>query len=289
MNDYKPLSSTEIERGYFFLTHKDIIKKGILGAGIFVLVIVYIILLVNVIGFVQKSGWQSMAVGMSENPNWAAKHTRGAPMPILTTNVQSLSLGNRLHVLVAFVENPNPDWSARNFKYRFVVDGQALAEEESFLNPEEDRMLIKFGYESSKPPSDIRLDVDAFDWRRFENDVPIVNWEILDVNYYAASREEVNGEDVIVDPRVRWWAQNLSLYDLWEAKFQVALFNGDKLVGVSELLSKDFIALQKKDLEVVWLNDLPRVTNTEIYPVVDWLDYDNFKTLESQPTSGRGF
>ena len=286
MNDYQPLSSKEIERGYFFLTHKDIMKRVIFGVGVFVVVVVYIVLLTTAISFVQKSGWQSMAAGMSQNPNWAVKHSQGAPIAVVTKNVQSLSLGNRKHVLVAFIENPNPDWAVKNFKYRFVVDGQALGEEESFMNQGESRMLIKFGYESSKPPTDVRLDIDAFQWRRFENDAPMVNWDILDVNYHSASRETINGEDVIIDPRVRWWAQNLSLLDLWEVKFQVALFNGDKLVAVNELLSKEFLSLQKKELEVVWLNDIPRVTRTEVYPVVDWLDYDNFKALESQPGSG---
>ncbi|MBT6691387.1 hypothetical protein HOB10_03585 [Candidatus Parcubacteria bacterium] len=292
MNDYKPLTTKELERGYFFLTHKGALRKMLFGAGIFVVVIVYIILLINAIGFVQKAGWQHMAMGIGQGSNWAARHAQGAPMPILTKNVQALSLGDRRYALVAFIENPNEDWAARSFKYRFVVDGQALPEEEAFMNPsvnplkKEERMLIKFGYESSRPPSDVRLDVDAFQWRRYENDSPVINWDVLDIRYYAASRESLNGNDVIVDPHVDWWAQNLSLYDLWEAKFQIALFNGDRLVGVNEILSKDFISLQKKELEVIWLNDLSRVTTTKVYPVVNWLDYDNFKALEYQPRGG---
>ncbi|RJQ35342.1 hypothetical protein C4566_00810, partial [Candidatus Parcubacteria bacterium] len=82
--------------------------------------------------------------------------------------------------------------------------------------------------------------------------------------------------DLKINPLVTWQAQNLSLYDFWEVDWQIALFDGDNLVGVNEAKSRDFKSLESRDIEVAWLKDLPRVTKVQIFPVLNWLDKDNF-------------
>ena len=59
--------------------------------------------------------------------------------------------------------------------------------------------------------------------------------------------------------------------------WQVAVYNQDRLVGVSELLVEDFKSLETKDLEVVWLYDLPRITKVLVTPQLNIKDKNNIK------------
>ena len=47
--------------------------------------------------------------------------------------------------------------------------------------------------------------------------------------------------------RVVWQATNDSLFDFWQVPWQVAVYNQDRLVGVSELLVEDFKSLDAGD------------------------------------------
>ena len=64
---------------------------------------------------------------------------------------------------------------------------------------------------------------------------------------------------------------------------------GDRIVGFNELKSRDFKSLEKRELEIAWLYDLPRVSNVEIYPILNSLDFSNFKDLQLDPSGGDRF
>ncbi len=278
MNDYQPISKGEIAKAYFFLTHKKLFIKIGFGSAVFILVIIYIVLITNIVSLLRTPSFDNMAAQISSNINWAAYHQSRTPRPILTTTTKFLALGDGKYNLVAFVENPNNDWSAVSFKYKFVVNGQELETRESFLNPGENRLVLKMSYANPRPIDELKLNLGDVSWRRFENDIPQVNWDIKDASYVPARTITINSEAVDVNAVVSWNAKNLSLYDFWGVRWQIALFDSDRLIGVNEINSTDFESLEDRKIEVSWLKDLPRVTKVEIFPVVDWLDKDNFKS-----------
>lgn len=283
MDDYKPLSKEELERGYFFLTHRDSFKKIFLWGAIVLLAVLYIILIFNVVKYFRSGSLNEAALGISQNYNWAAYHQANKPQPIAVSASQYFALGGQRYTLAALVENKNANWAVRNLDYSFVVNGQELNSRQSFIGPSEKKFLLLTGYEASAGISKVEIKINHIDWYHIDNDLPEINWDIKDVQFQAATRQTVGDVTVDVPARVTWQAQNLSLYNFWEVAWQVGLFQGDRLVGVAEMNTRDFASLETRPLEVVWLNDLTRVTRTEVYPVVNKLDPDNFKKSYVEP------
>lgn len=290
MDDYKPLSKDELERGYFFLTHRDFFKKIFLWVAIGLLAILYAGLAFNVFRYLRAGSLDEAAMGISQNYNWAAYHQANKPQAIVVASPQYFSLGGQRYNLAALVENNNANWAIKKLDYTFVVNGQDISSQTSFLNPSEKKFLLVTGYEARAGLSKLEVKINNIDWYRIDNNFPDVNWDIKDVKFQAATRQTVAGEAVDVPARVTWQAQNLSLYNFWEVAWQVGLFQGDRLIGVAQINARDFLSLETRAMELVWLGDLSRVTRTDVYPVLNKLDRNNFKQLyvESQGSSDNG-
>lgn len=281
MNDYQPLSPKELERGYFFQTHKEGFKKISLFTFIAVIVVIYGVAIFSLISTVRGAGFNETAQRLVGGVfDWQTYHQNRAPLPVIASSSQFISLGDLRYDLVAFINNPNNDWAMPEFEYTFLVNGVELPTQTSFLNPGENRMLIRTAYVASGTIKEVKVNIGTMKWRRYEKDVPVVDWDIQNVRYQPITRQTVDKKSFIISPRVIWEAKNMSLYDFWTVDWQVALFSGDKVVGIKEYRAKDFNSLQSKEMEVVWLNDLPRVTKTVVYPVLNWLDSKNFKTMQ---------
>lgn len=281
MDDYKPVTQQELDRGYFFLTHRPLIRKIIIGVSIFILVILYAFLVWQAVSFFQGGSFQKMAAEMNYNSNWDSYHKSRAPLPLQVNGTQLISLGNRRYSLIAFVENPNTDWSIKEAQYRFIVNGEPLEAEYSFFNPEENRALVNLAYQSNDAASNLQIEFGNLAWQRVDESYREVEWEVVSPKYYPATRQTEGDRTFEIPARVTWQATNMSLYSFWEVGWQVLLLNNDKIVGVQEIISKDFDSLETRELEAVWLNALPRVTSAAVYPVFDNLDRDNYKVLDS--------
>jgi len=277
MNDYQPIDQKEIERAYFFLTHKALFKKLGLISVVVVTALIYVLLVVNVISIFQRNNFNEIALKLDSGLDWGSYHKARAPQALMANSTRFLVTENGKYTLMAFVENPNQDWFVTNFKYKFLVNGQELETKETFLNPGEKRILLQANYSGSSI-TDLKVDIGNVSWRRFEKDAPEIIWDIQEAHYFPARTITDNGDALDINPTVSWTAQNMSLYDFWEVGWQVALFDGDRAIGVTEIKSLDFKSLEKRDIEVSWLKDLPRVTKVEIFPVLNWLDKDNFKS-----------
>lgn len=280
MNDYQPLTPKELESGYFLLSHKETFKRVAFIVAAALTVLVYAAVIFYGIRLLQAPSFDSLAQNISQSAfDWTAYHQRSAPLSIVVSAPQYVSLGDRRYDLVAFVNNPNNDWAVSEFQYNFVINGENLPAQTSFLNPGEDRLIVRTGARFASAINNLQINMGTIKWRRFNNDTPVVNWDISNVKYQPVTRQSVDKKSFVVPPRVTWDARNMSLYDFWQVDWQIVVLSGDKVVGVKEYKTANFNSLQNRSLEVVWLGDLPRVTKTLVYPMLHWLDSDNFKAV----------
>ena len=200
-----------------------------------------------------------------------------------------MPVAGRLYNLVAVVKNPNADWALSQLSYRFVVNGEAQEEQTTFLNPGQEKYLLKLGFSFQGVIKTVDVQIVDIAWRRFEEDTIVLDWQVDNIKYQGPSVITVDKDRVDVPARATWQAQNLSLYNLWQTNWQVALYNFDRLVAVSQIQVENWEALGKKDLEAVWLNDLSNVTKVEVKPDVNWLDTTNLKIDTSAPVEDDRF
>ena len=286
MNDYQPLKQKELDRGYYFLTHRPMIKKTLYGVAIAILALSYLFIIGNIIKYVTGTSFDTTALQMANSTDWATYHQNRMPRDISVSATQFLAIGSGRYNLLARVSNPNDDWAVSEFEYTFIVNGEALETNTLFLNPTEEYFLLEIGYESTQAISSLKVVLDNIKWRRWENDTPVIRWQIKDINFKPLSREVVGNDTITVQPRATWEAINTSLFAFWEVDWQVVLYNGDRVAAVSEVKAKDFDSLESRQLEAIWLNDLPRITKTEVWPLLNWADLDSFKEIIADKEGG---
>jgi len=285
MDDYKPISPKELERGYFFVTHRLLINKILFIASIVILAIFYIFIIFKVVAYISSPGFDSMALEINQSKfDWASYHSSRAPQELVMETPEFTSLGDRRYNIMAMVENPNEDWAIVSMDYHFVSQGEDTENRTTFLNPGEKRLVTLTAYQSDKAIRNPQLVISNIKWRRVDNSFPQINIEVSNIKFQAAVRETVDGVTTQLPSRVSWQAFNNSVYNFWEVSWQIALYNGDKIVAYNEANTRDFLALDSRELETVWLTDLPRVTRAAIFPVLNKLDTDIFKDIYVAPS-----
>lgn len=286
MSEYKPFNPKELERGYYFLTHKQQYIRFAYGLGIFVIVIIYSILFYNIFILTRYPSWQAMASNFAVASSWSEAHSKTQPQNLAIGMPKALLVGDGLYNLVVVVKNPNKEWLLPELDYNFVVNGQDLPVKLSYLNTEDTTVLTYLGYRSNTVIKDVKINISRYQWQRLSSDINSVSWSLNNIAYQPLSREVVNEQTVVLPARVTWQAKNLSLYDFWQVDFQVLLLSGESVVGFAEIPARDFKSLELRELQSVFNYNLASVSRVEIIPRVNWLDNDNFKLIESSGSLG---
>ncbi|KKP90649.1 MAG: hypothetical protein UR94_C0026G0006 [Parcubacteria group bacterium GW2011_GWA2_36_10] len=275
--NFTDLSNQDLERGYWWLQHKELINKIFLVFLILSLLSLYIWLAFAYLRYWQSGSWETYAQQLdSQQFNWAQYHQERVAKALKISSAQALATNGSLYNLVAAVENPNTDWLATKLTYRFVVNGQAQANKETFVLPVSNKFLLQLAYQAKTSIQSVQIEILETTWQRVgETDFNV--FTLNDPQYLGPNIQVVEDKKIDLPARVVWQATNDSLFDFWQVPWQVAVYNQDRLVGVSELLVEDFKSLETKDLEVVWLYDLPRITKVLVTPQLNIKDKNNIK------------
>ncbi len=285
MDYFQPLSQKDLERGMYFLQHKALFIRLAWLVALLILVTIYGVLIFNLIGYFRGASWTELAESVKQKGAWSVYHNEKAPLEIELGQAQALTLGNNLYNLVATIKNPNPDWLVSSLDYRFIVNGQALSSKTAFLNASDQHLLLQLGYRSDSSIGSVNVEIDNVRWQRLDSETPQIFWPISELKYQAEGSVVVNGVTVNLPTQVSWQAQNKSLFNFWEVAWQVALFDNDRIIGVAEINERDFQSLETRSMEATWAYNLPRATRAEVWPILNWLDKNNFKSADTTPAS----
>lgn len=281
MSDYIVPTQKSLERGYFWMTHRKLFFRIIFFIIFAIIFGIYAYAGFYFYKYFQNPSFEDQARAYITQNYWLERHKANSPQEIERLSTKSLQVNTDLYDLVALVSNGNEDWFATEVEYHFIVDGRSLPKKTSFFNPGETRFLYEPGYKSSRPISSIDVRIDKVTWMHNDGEGAIGEWFIPQENikFKPVTREIDGNKSFTVPASVTWDVTNNSLYDFWEVTFQVALYNGESLVGIKEWKEGEFQAFDRRTLEVSWPNDLPRISEVKIYPVQNWLDKDNLMRL----------
>lgn len=275
--NFTDLSNQDLERGYWWLQHKELINKIFLVFLILSLLSLYTWLTFAYIKYFQSGSWETYAQQLNQSQfNWAQYHQARVAKALKISSAQALATNGSLYNLVAAVENPNTDWLVSKLTYRFIVNGQAQANKETFVLPSSNKFLLQLAYQAKTSIQSVQIEILDTTWQRV-GDENFNTFTLNDPQYLGPNTQVVDDKKIDLPGRVVWQATNNSLFDFWQVPWQVAVYNQDRLVGVSELLVEDFKSLETKDLEVIWLYDLPRITKVIVTPQLNIKDKNNIK------------
>lgn len=182
--------------------------------------------------------------------------------------------GNR-YDLVAKVTNPNDKFSAK-FKACFNLSGVEFACVDSFALPSETKYIFSLAQDIKDEPKTLSFSVKDIVWQRINAHV-IPNWanfsaahlnfSFADINFYSISNNDVVNDNNILEFNVK----NLSSYSYYDLPLNIALFNGEQLVGVNIYYLSNFLSGETHNIKINWPGNYRNV-RVEIVPNLNILD-----------------
>ncbi len=269
------LSTVWLKTNYFFLSNKQYFRKWWMIALIAVAVFIVIFAFTNVILYLFSIPKQNqlMAHITSQPVDYAAIRQAENPLGLQITSSQALPSGNGVYDLVTQVNNNNEDWAATTISYSYTIGNYETDVLTDFILPASQKYLMA----ASVPltPEQIEagmtLTIHDVDWERIvdKTHLELADFQITNVNFNATSDQSTTAFWVTAD------IDNQSLVGFWQARFAVALYSFDKLVGFDYVYFDSFRTNEQRSLYTQWQIVAGTVNKVEITPDVDLLDREN--------------
>lgn len=274
-------SSSEFKRGLWYVKHKLLLYKLLVGFLIAWIVIFGGYALITladylIFGIVSDINLHKQ---LTSFPNYTNIQPKYAPIPLQIQGVNSLPGGSASLDLVAQVVNPNKNFIVY-FDYYFNAGDQKTLSQRGFLLAGETKPLVYFGLKGDFSGG-VNLTLENVTWKRLRAQ------EIKDPSAFQAERLNfvINNFSFISQGAsgglganvVKFDLKNESAYGYRDANFVVALMNGGGgISAVMPLLIKDFRAGETRNIDLrnfvlnlpaedVYLVPLIDTYNKEVY------------------------
>lgn len=186
------------------------------------------------------------------------------------------STDNRLDMAVE-VTNPNPMWWVE-FNYKFNISGEETPFRTGYALPNGTQILTELGYRPKSPGvGNASLVVENVRWHRV--DPKVVGSSYAD---FAKSRSAFDAKDVsyatdlVIGTKPvgqsSFTLVNGSAYGFWSVDLVVRLWRGPSVVAVNKISVTNVQPGESRPVKLVWLENLPGITKTEVIPQVNLLD-----------------
>lgn len=268
------LTEKQLKWGYWFLTHKQKLKK--------ILIIFLIVLNASLWGysifrfslyFARSSLHEKVLFYLSQDLVDLRMRTKFCPKDLSLSTPKALLTGISPQGLsqydfVVEVENPNPEWAIISLKYKFSWPGGESQPQQTFILPEQTKHLLALGQEVKTRPQNIQCEFLEINWRRvkqpFLEKLAGLDISCENVKFIPAS--------TIYPARVQFEAVNKTVYSFWQISFNIILLQGQTIVGVNSIPLEQFLSGQTRLVTATWTEKLARVTKVVVEPEVNLLD-----------------
>lgn len=287
------LSDKQLRIGIWWVTHRDQLKKWwviLLAVGD---ILLFLYLLFNtVIILLSWTKFTSLPYQIGQPVvDFKSYQQKNAPqaLRIISTKYIRVPEENEQYHLLAEVQNPNERWSVPLLDYHFTVDGVDLEQKKSYFLPNEQRFLIQYNAESKNVKPVVKFIIEDVSWHREEKPektsslaFEIKNPQTTLIPLLTNSRSS----PALYSTRVTAEVTNKSVYNFWQVKFVVVLYQGREPIAVNEITLEKFLTQETREIGVSWKEAYPSISKVTIIPEVNILDPGTtFETEASEPPS----
>ena len=272
------LGSKELVRGIWYVRHKLLIRKILLGLLTTWCVITAGIGIFVWGKYVSFDVWNDRDLYVSqvlEFPNYTAIQPLYEARQIVLGDVDIFRGSEDTYDFVTSVSNPNTAMIAFvTFHYEFP-NGQTPPQMATLL-PGRDGFLTLVGFESDAFPSRAQVVIDDIAWDRINPHF------IQDPLGYMDARLQFLPENLVFTPagvdeatlgsRLTFDLTNNSVYSYWQADFLIELFRGSQRVGVLFLAETTFTAGETRSIDYQLFQNLQSVSRINVTPLINVFD-----------------
>lgn len=279
------LTDKELATSYWYVTHKEQLEK----AGVIALAIVAgFLFLYGAIGLILFYSYQNQELEnlqkqtIAEKINYAYLQEKNNPMPVEKGAVHVLKIDKNHYDIVVNVTNANSIWYLSSFDYYFLLQGQTTNKKTAFLLPGESKYLMNLAWESSQSFSTAELILENLKWQK-QADYESLKDKILQVttdDIKFVPSKKLGIEEKVPVSQVQFKTKNDSAYNFFQVDYEIVLFRGSQIVGVTKTFVKNFRAGDEETVKVNFYHALGSVDSVLIVSEVDILNPDVFMGFE---------
>ncbi len=274
------LTSDQIKFGYWFVTHKLLLRRiGIMALMAFD-AFLFIVVAYNLLNFYIFSQPEINAQNLaltSDRIKYEYWQEKSAPLPLTMDSVQYLGNVPGKFDLVAFVNNPNKTWYLKELTYHFQDGSVATPSKTTFVLPLQNKVIMELAFASGQSLTNPTLIVDNVKWEKTA-DYEFLRDKVWNVTISeAVFTSEANAAGGPSLNKIKFNATNNSAYNFWDAQFNVLMYRGETLVYVNSIPARTFSSQEKKELNINVFPETVFGTKVEVVPEVDILKPESFK------------
>lgn len=267
------LTTTELDRAYWFATHKPLFRKiglGTLGAIAAISVLFFLYQLVNWLTHIG----QTNAILESLSRPQIDYSAIDRPQDIVILPAQAVTRdASSIDVVFGF-QNPNTTWAAVELTYEVFVGSQTAGQETVSLAPGQESMYTKMSIPASGgvvPP--VSVTIISTEWNRIKRVdlLPEVQWDFSEANFdYISAADEAAFQS-----ELELTVRNKSVYGFRGPKVVVVMKDeSGEVQGIGSLQIDRITSLEARTITFRWPARLPRGVQPTVSVTVDLLDED---------------
>lgn len=272
------LTDQELQKSYWFLTHKDQIRRNaamVLG-GVCVFIWAYAIFLAITIVVVPWQNYQHLFADLKKQYSFFP--VRPLIKDIQKDAVSFVQSEEEVYDVYVHVKNPNPLWRIYCDAI-FSVDGAPLAPQHIFLLPDEEKYIIQGGLKRQTQPATLDVAFQNFSWKRIskkeKEEISERNrFTVKDIKIAPISSESGS----VSYTKVVFTILNETVYRFWEVSVPVILKAGNQIVAINALPLTNIGSDEKRTMESRWYADLSTVTAVDVLPSADIFDQSAYQS-----------
>lgn len=190
------------------------------------------------------------------------------------------STEDRLDMIVP-IHNPNEQWYAE-FTYRFNVSGELTPVRSGFILPGQTSYLGEHGFTPEKAGGrSAALTVDNIRWRRLDPAIVGADYEewisrrdaFETSNIEYSTNLKIGGKSI---SRTSFTFRNPTAYGYWNVGLYIILKRGDAPAASNFIKLSNVTPGDMRQINIDWFEDLPTISDTEVIPVVNFLDESEY-------------
>ncbi len=272
-NTSQNLTDEELQKSYWFLTHKDQIRRTVIIvlSGICLLIWAYVIFLSTTIIFIPWKSYQGIFSDLKKQ--YTLFPIRTLVQDIQKDDVSFVQSEEGTYDIYVRIKNPNALWRVY-FDAIFSVDGTPLKPQRSFLLPDEEKYLIYGGLKRATSPATLGIEFKNISWKRIskkEKEAMSQRMRFTVKDIKIAPVQQTDGGAVSYT-KVTFKILNETVYRFWEMSVPIVLKAGDKIVAINTLPLINIGSDETRIMESRWYTDLSTVTSIDVMPTVDIFD-----------------
>lgn len=281
------LSAQEIKAGYWFVSHKLLLRRiGIIALAVFDIIIVLFALYAFADYYlIGRPGVQGMYDQItSPRLDYQYLFEIARPQQLQINFTESLKSVDNKYDLVAEVFNSNSSWTAEQITYHFENNEFSTEQKTDFILPLQTKYLMVLNAESEQGLSSVNLVIDDILWQKVTDydklSAKILDIEIVDPQFQAPQQSGVS-EELSVS-RLLFTAKNNSAYNFWDVNMKVLLYRGSNLIYIDNVFYESFDAGEVKNNDLSIFKRLATPDKIYVIPDINILNPAVFKGFDGE-------